>query len=58
MNIEDTFVHNGLEYTVVSIPEEGRVNGRGQRTIVDSSPEVPDRIMYEMISILVVDITP
>ena len=58
MNIGSTFVHNGLEYIVVSIPEEGRVIGRGQRTIVDSSPEVPDRIMYAMISVLVSDITP
>lgn len=54
----DTFTHNGVEYTVSSIPEPGVVKAMGMKTIVDPDPGHPDNVMPAMICIAEVDITP
>ena len=58
MIIGDTFTHNGVLYTVSSIPEPGVVKAMGMKTTVDSDPRRPSSEMPQMICIAEGDITP
>jgi hypothetical protein len=58
MNPGDTFTHNGILFTVTSVPESDTVKARGQKTIVDPDEDSPNTIMQEIICIKESDITP
>jgi hypothetical protein len=58
MSVGEKFTHNGIEYTVSSIPEPGVVKAMGFKTIVDPDPGHPDSVLPDMICIAEGDITP